>query len=328
MAGQDMAGQDMAGSARFGWTSGRGVPRGHDLRLPALVTRRVRMTEVVPQPDRPTEPISSYEHDGLVFDVVDAGPADGPIVLLLHGFPQRASSWRDVAAFLAEAGYRTLALDQRGYSPGARPRTRLSYTSDKLVGDVLALIECVGTPVHLVGHDWGAVVAWRLAAAHPTLVLSLTAVSVPHPSALAASLLTSSQALRSWYVLAVQPPALPELVARLAPEALEALLRGSGMTEDELTSFRAEILADGALSGALGWYRGAALDWHRTEHVTVPTTFVWSDGEQAIARRGAELTAQFVNGPYDFVVLEGATHWIPTQAPRELAAIIGDRVGS
>ena len=286
------------------------------------------MMEAATRAVGPSASISSYEHDGLVFDVVDAGPAEGPVVLLLHGFPQRASSWKQVAAHLAEAGYRTLALDQRGYSPGARPHTRLAYRSDRLASDVLALIERIGVPVHLVGHDWGAVVAWRIAATHPTRVLSLTAVSVPHPRAFAASLLTSSQALRSWYALAVQPPALPELVARMAPDAFEALLRRSGMTEGELAAFRTEILSDGALPGALGWYRGAAFGWHRAGPVSVPTTFVWSDKEQAVARRGAELTAQFVDGPYDFVVLEGMTHWIPTQAPRELASLIGERVAS
>ena len=106
---------------------------------------------------------------------------DGPAVVLLHGFPERASHWDGVTRLLHEQGYRTLAPDQRGYSPGARPRRRSSYRMSKLVGDVVALIEEYGDPVHLVGHDWGAAVAWTLAGSRPDLVLSLTTVSV-HPA--------------------------------------------------------------------------------------------------------------------------------------------------
>src|SRR3954451_7333885 len=103
--------------------------------------------------------ISSYERAGLSFEVIDDGPLDGPPVVLLHGFPQRATAWAKVASLLGEAGFRTYAPDQRGYAPGARPHGRRAYKIDELVEDVVTLISRIGTPVHLVGHDWGATVA-------------------------------------------------------------------------------------------------------------------------------------------------------------------------
>jgi len=149
-----------------------------------------------------TDRITIFTRDGLVFDVRDTGPPDGTPVLLLHGFPQDSRSWDAVSPLLHARGYRTIAPDQRGYSPGARPRPRRAYRASELTGDIVELIEVAGLgPVHLVGHDWGAAVAWGLAAARPDLLRSLTALSVPHPAAFVQSLLTSSQALKSWYIV-------------------------------------------------------------------------------------------------------------------------------
>ncbi len=114
--------------------------------------------------DSMSERITTVRNEGLAFDVLDEGPLDGAPVVLLHGFPERSSTWRHVAPILHDAGLRTLALDQRGYSPGARPRRRSAYKMHHLAGDVAALIGAVGGPVHLVGHDWGAAVGWAVAA--------------------------------------------------------------------------------------------------------------------------------------------------------------------
>jgi pimeloyl-ACP methyl ester carboxylesterase len=273
--------------------------------------------------------IDTYTHDSLTFDVLDDGPLDGPAVVLLHGFPERASHWRDVASLLHAEGLRTLAPDQRGYSPGARPRGRYAYRVSRLVADTVALMERYGAPVHLVGHDWGAAVAWATASQRPDLVRTLTTVSVPHPAAFARSLVTSDQALRSWYVLAFQPPGVPELLARAAPGVLSALLRGAGVTAAEVSRFREEIVDDGALPGALGWYR--ALPWSAGSTpgpVRVPTTHVWSDRDVALARRGAERTADHVDAPYELRILTGVSHWVPTHAPDALADAVLARVTS
>jgi len=269
--------------------------------------------------------IPSYERVGLTFDVVDEGPLDGPPVVLLHGFPQRATSWAKVTPFLVEAGFRTYAPDQRGYSPGARPRGRRAYRGTELVDDVVALIDRIGAPVHLVGHDWGAAVAWGLAARHPDRLASLTAVSVGHTRAFLRAMLSSDQALRSWYMGLFQLPALPERLLssqRLAPSALA----GSGMTDEMVAAYRAEIVEDGALTGGLNWYRAIPFALREeTPDVSVPTTFVWGDRDRALGRRMAELTGEHVDAPYEFVELKGASHWIPEERPSELAEAIVSR---
>ena len=271
------------------------------------------------------ERITSYSHDGLTFDVLDEGPLDGPVVVLLHGFPERATSWAGVTAILRRHGLRTLAVDQRGYSRGARPERRRDYRLHLLVDDVVALLERVDAPVHLVGHDWGAVVGWLLAARRPDLLLSWTAVSVPHPRAFLRALVTSSQGRRSWYFGFFSLPGLPERAAR--PDGpLERGLRRSGMTDADIERFRTEVVGAGVLPGALGWYRAIwLLDGSAAQaRVRVPTTLLWSDGDVAIARRGAELSAGYVDAPFRLEVLEGVSHWVPAHAPDRVArAVLG-----
>ncbi len=270
--------------------------------------------------------LTSYTHEGLRFDVRDHGPEDGPVVVLLHGFPERASCWDEVVPALHAAGYRTLAPDQRGYSPGARPRGRRAYAVPRLVADVEALREAAvahgadAGRVHLVGHDWGAAVAWAYAGRHADRLHTLSAVSVGHTAAFLRSWL-GKQLLRSWYMFLFQLPGLPERLARRRGGAFDRLLARSGMTGAELDRFRAEIVDDGALTPAIGWYRGmpfAPPGWTRAV-VAVPTVLVWSDGDAAVGRASAEGTARWVRGPYRFHVLEGVSHWIPRQAPERLA---------
>ena len=277
--------------------------------------------------------ITTVRRGSLTFDVYDEGPADGEVVVLLHGFPERASSWRLVAPQLHEAGYRTLAIDQRGYSRGARPKRRRDYRVDELVADVMALVDAAVGPagrVHVVGHDWGAVVAWGVAQQHPDRVATLTAVSVPHPMSFVTAMARSGQVLKSWYMLAFQVPKIPELVVGRLSKASDRQLAASGMTREDLDRVQREIVDDGALPGALGWYRALPLNKPRAMRVkvSVPTTLVWSDGDIAVGRWSAENNHRWVEGPYRFVELKGVSHWIPTQAPDELAEAILDRLGS
>ncbi|HZB50045.1 MAG TPA: alpha/beta fold hydrolase, partial [Mycobacteriales bacterium] len=147
----------------------------------------------------------------VTLPVQEDGDPAGEAVVLLHGFPQTPAAWDRVRPALAAAGYRVLVPAQRGYPDAPRPAGRRGYRTGELVGDVLALLDRHGVDrAHLVGHDWGAAVAWAVAAAHPDRLRSLTAVSVPHPRALTGALLTSTQALRSWYILLFQAPWLPE----------------------------------------------------------------------------------------------------------------------
>jgi pimeloyl-ACP methyl ester carboxylesterase len=272
--------------------------------------------------------ITSIRNEGLTFDVADEGPADGTPVVLLHGFPERSSSWRDVVPRLHDAGLRTVAMDQRGYSPGARPRGRRSYRMHHLAGDAAALIRAVGGPVHLVGHDWGAAVGWAVAGRYPDLVRTWTAVSVPHPAAFARAMKGRSQRRRSRYMAFFNTPFLPELTAHRPGGRFDQAMRQGGMTAEEVARFRTEIVEYGALRHALGWYRALPLTKPGATDftVTVPTTLVWSTRDIAIGREGVDGTARWVKGPYELVVLDGVSHWIPTQAPDACADAILARV--
>ena len=273
--------------------------------------------------------LTRHHRDGLVFETTDSGPAEGEVVVLLHGFPATRASWRDVVPRLEAAGLRCLVPLQRGYSPGARPRGRRAYRSTELVADVVALLDQAGVDrAHVVGHDWGGAVAWKLAAEHPDRVASLTVLSTPHPAALAASLTSSLQALRSWYMVAFQLPWLPEalLRRRLAP-----VLRGMGLPAERAEEYAGAMRDSRALTGAIAWYRalwlagGGARPSLATGRVTVPTRYLWGRHDTALGRRAAELTARHVSGPYRFVELDEG-HWLPEVAPRVVAQAVLDAV--
>ncbi len=274
--------------------------------------------------------ITEFTRDGLTFDVLDEGPIDGDVVVLLHGFPERASCWREVAPLLHARGLRTLAPDQRGYSPRARPPRRRDHRTSELADDVAALItEAGGGPVHLVGHDWGAIVGWAVLGRHADLVRTYTSLSIPHPRSFVRSLLRSRQGLTSWYMLAFQLPFGPEKLAAKPGGIFDKSLRGSGMSREEVARFREEIVDYGALPGGIAYYRALPFsDLRESAPVTTPVTLVWSDGDDFVDRAGVDMTADLVEGDYRLVVLEGVDHWIPTHAPHEAVAAILERIGA
>ncbi len=269
--------------------------------------------------------METFTRGDLVFDVSDTGPDDGEVVVLLHGFPQNRHAWDTVAPRLAGAGYRVLAPDQRGYSPRARPAGRRSYVARELVDDVLALIDALGREqVHVVGHDWGASVAWALASSHPERVRSLTAVSVPHPAALVWAM-PRGQALRSWYMALFQLPALPE--ALLRSRVGQAAAVRSGLPADVARRY-VDTLGPGGVTAALNWYRAVPFGREAEfgHRIAVRTLYVWSDGDTALGRQAAQATARYVTGPYRFEVLEGVGHWIPETAPDRLTDVLLDHL--
>jgi len=275
-----------------------------------------------------TERLSEFSHDGLWFDVVDSGPLDGPVIIALHGFPQRASSWAGVTPWLSDAGYRVLAFDQRGYSPRAQPPAVEDYRLDRLADDVLALADAVGsTTFHVLGHDWGGMVAWYLASRDPDRVLTVSVASTPHPRALIAAL-AGPQALRSWYMGVFQVPGLPERVFRARGGAVaRRFLTASGASAAAVEA-GVDLLADPATArGALNWYRASRLPVQPpASRVRVPTLYVWSDEDAALGGQAALLTARWVTGPYRFEILTGVSHWIPEERPAELARLVLDRI--
>jgi pimeloyl-ACP methyl ester carboxylesterase len=270
-----------------------------------------------------------FHNDGLTFDVRDEGPPDGDPVVLLHGFPQDSSAFDRMAPLLHDAGLRTLAPDQRGYSPGARPAGRSPYRLRAVTGDVLALLDAAGLQsAHVVGHDWGGFVGWALGAWHPDRVRTLTALSTPHPAAVTRAVLTSDQGLRSAYVGAFQVPVLPErlLLARDGA-VLRGVLENGGLPDEHVTRYVDRMREPGALSSALAWYRAAPLAARDTVGtVTVPTLHVWSTGDAFLGPAATAGTRRHVTGPYRLEVLDGVPHWIPELAAERTAGLVVDHV--
>lgn len=277
--------------------------------------------------------VDSFARQGLKFDVSDTGPADGEGVVLLHGYPQAAVSWRGIAPGLAELGYRALAPDQRGYSPGARPEGRRAYVLRELSDDVLELADQAGLDrFHVVGHDWGGAVAWALATDRPERIRTVTVLSTPHPQAFLRSMVTSTQGLRSLYMVLFQIPRLPEWLSTAGNGRLARLaLRRSGLPGELVEEYVARMAEPGALTAALNWYRALPLqlgDMREVKPVTVPTMYVWSSGDVALGRAAAELTGRYVVGPYRFEVLDGVSHWIPEQVPEVVVGLLAEHLRS
>ena len=270
------------------------------------------------------ERITTFGRDGLTFEVTDAGPVAGEVVVLLHGFPTDRSSWDRVAGRLQAAGLRTLAPDQRGYSPAARPADRVAYRLDELVADVLALVDASGRErVHLVGHDWGGALAWLVAANHPDRIASLTVLSTPHPAALGRAWRQSvEQQRKSWYVAAFQLPWVPE---RALAATFHSVLTRSGLPAQDRRRYAARLASADALAGPVNWYRAARGSGVRAHRVEVPTTYAWGARDPFLGRTAAELTREHVTGDFEFVELD-AGHWLPETRDEQVAAAIVGRV--
>ena len=269
--------------------------------------------------------MDTFTRGGLVFDVRDSGPGDGEPVVLLHGFPQDSSAFDRMAPALHSAGLRTLAPDQRGYSPGARPAGRSAYRVRESVDDVLALLAAAGlSSAHVVGHDWGGVVGWALAAWHPWRVRTLTSLSVPHPAAMAQALGHSDQAVRSSYIGFFQLPAVPEAVLLAGRGALlRRMLRQGGLPDDLADHYVERMREPGALTAALNWYRALPLAGGTpVGTLRVPTLHVWGARDAFLGRAATEATAEFVDGPYALEVLEDVDHWIPELAAERTGELI------
>jgi pimeloyl-ACP methyl ester carboxylesterase len=261
---------------------------------------------------------------GLVFDALAAGPPTAELVMLLHGFPQTSACWTPLLETLAVAGYRAVAPDQRGYSPGARPTAVQAYRMPELVADVVAIADRLGAArMHLVGHDWGGVVAWRLAGRHPERVATLTAVSTPHPRAFARALVAGTQALRSAYIPVFRIPRLAELLLGARRQrGLHWLLAQDGLGAEWVDTYARALAEPGALSAALAWYRAATPFGLRVPRVGVPTLYVWGSGDAALGPRAATTTGRWVTGAYRFEVLPGAGHWLPEHHAEELGRLL------
>ena len=275
----------------------------------------------------PTE--LEIEANGLRFETLVAGPEDGEAVILLHGYPQSAASWQETMEWLAGRGYRAIAPNLRGYSPGANPPEASAYSMDQLVGDVIGIADALGAErFHLVGHDWGGALAWTVAGAHPQRLLSLTVLSTPHPAALLEAMRSSTQSLRSIYMGFFRIPRVPEAilnVANLAPAGLG--LRLFRLPRASWQRDRRQLQRVGGMRGPLNWYRGALKSSTRRHRITVPTMYIWGRRDPFLGRRAAELTAKYVTGRYRFEELK-AGHWIVDRNAADLQRLLGEHLAS
>jgi len=268
--------------------------------------------------------------DGVSLCVTDHGPTDGVPVLLLHGFPDSARLWRRQIPALADAGYRVLAPDMRGFGRSDRPEAVEAYAIHSLVADVAAVMEGAGCETaHVVGHDWGAAVAWAVAMALPTRVRTLTAVSVGHPAAFAAAGIPQRE--KSWYMLLFQFEGVAE--AWLSGGDWKWMKEWSGEPVD--TDLWIEDLSrPGALRAALNVYRAntnparMAASLQRPPQVACDVMGVWSDGDRFLLESQMVGSGAFVDGEWRYERIDGASHWLPVDAPDEFNALLLDWFGS
>jgi pimeloyl-ACP methyl ester carboxylesterase len=279
--------------------------------------RHARASAALPELDAgggPTDGLVQVRCGDLSFRARVANFAsDGEVVIMLHGFPQTSAAWAPLIESVAARGYRALAIDQRGYSPGARPAGVDAYTIDKLVGDVLAVADQLGIErFHLVGHDWGAAVGWALVMTRPERVISWSALSIAHSLAFIEAVRNDrEQRRKSAYILLFRLPWLPEALLAWGGHLLLRRVMYRWMPNPAAREYLAVFAEPGALTSVLNWYRAmgrrAGLD--ANPDITLPVLFIWGNRDPAAGRSAVDDTARYVHGEYRFMELD-AGHWL------------------
>jgi len=262
----------------------------------------------------------------LSFTVDEAGPRDGPKVLMLHGFPQSRWAWRRQLPALAAAGFHAIAPDQRGYSPGARPVGTQAYALSNLVADALGIMDALGAArFDLVGHDWGGQVAWTVAMRAPQRLRSLAVLSRPHPAAFAAAWKADpEQAGRSRHHSTLLEAGAADRIRENDMAGLRATFARQGVGTEDADAYCAALSPAGALEAAIEWYRAAAgaLRAADAPKVDVRTLYVWGDADATVGRAAAEGTAAQVSGEYRFEAVAGAGHFLTDQVPDVVSRLL------
>ena len=259
------------------------------------------------------------EANGITLYVEEHG--DGEPVLLLHGWPDSARLWRHQVPALTAGGYRVITPDLRGFGRSERPAEVRSYALRNVVGDVSALLDQLEVPAaHVVGHDWGAAVAWLTAILCPDRVRTLTSISVPHPI----SPSTLRQYEMAWYTLFFQFYGVAEATIEHDDWAwLRMFTRGAG----DLDQAIADLSRPGALTASLNWYRANMAPRMpgrppKLPPVTAPTLAIWSAGDHYLDGERVRKSAAFVQGPFRYEEIPDASHWIPVDAPERLNELL------
>jgi len=267
--------------------------------------------------------VSRITTNGITLHVLDEGV--GSPVLLLHGFPDSARLWRHQIGALVGAGRRVVAPDLRGFGESDRPTEVAAYRLSTVLADLMGLLDALGLDrVAVVGHDWGAGVAWLFAALHPERVERLAVLSVGHPAVRPPSL---AQREKAWYMLLFQFEGVAEeLLRRDDWSLLREWLRGNG----DLDSYLADLARPGALTAALNWYRanvhprGQLTDRPPPPAVAAPTLGLWSSGDDYLLEEGMLASGRHVTGPWRYQRIEDASHWMQLDAPERVNELLVD----
>ena len=251
---------------------------------------------------------------------------EGPLVLLLHGFPDFWYGWRRQIPALAAAGFRVVAPDLRGYAQSDKPRGVRSYGLRTLVGDVASLVTRLGEDrAHVVGHDWGAGLAWSFAMTHPQRLARLAVLNGPHPAALLRGLRSPEQLAKSWYMFVFQLPWLPEWMLRrddfglLARTIRDEPTRAGAVTDDDVARYREAWSRPGALTAMIAWYRAMFLPGSRVamRPIEGPVLSIWGDADPHLGPALATPSRKLVPGAH-VEMIPGASHWVQHDAPERV----------
>jgi pimeloyl-ACP methyl ester carboxylesterase len=271
--------------------------------------------------------------NGINLHVAQSGPEDGALVILLHGFPEYWAGWKAQIPVLAGAGYRVWAPDQRGYNLSDKPEGVAAYNLDELAKDIIGLIDAAGEEkAYVVGHDWGAAVAWWIAINYPERVKKLTILNVPHPSVMFKTIRsTPRQLLKSWYIFFFQIPRLPEFLIsrgnwRAGAEMMRSSANDGTFSPADLEGYREAWNRPGAFTGMLNWYRAIVRHQPKrrgSSRVTVPTLMIWGVNDVALDRSMAQPSIDYCDQGR-LVFIETATHWVQHDAPDRVNKLLLD----
>ncbi len=266
--------------------------------------------------------------NGLELHTIVAGPPEGPLVLLLHGFPENWYTWRKQIRPLAAAGYRVVVPDQRGYNLSDKPQGIHSYRLGALSADIVELIRSFGRErAIVVGHDWGGVVAWHLAMHQPEVVEKLIVMNAPHPAAFLREIRSNpAQQRKSWYVGFFQLPIVPEELLGYDPvESARFFFRRNAINQEAFSSFDIHVMATaiaqpGALTGMLNWYRASVRDRATLENlrpIETPTLLIWAEDDVALGRSLTYGLEPWVSH-LKLHTISHCGHWVQNEAPEEV----------
>jgi pimeloyl-ACP methyl ester carboxylesterase len=276
---------------------------------------------------------SYIETNGIKLHVVQAGPKSGVPVMLLHGFPEFWYGWRKQIPALVEAGCRVIVPDQRGYNLSDKPKGVKNYDVFTLVDDIVGLIDALGyEKVNLVGHDWGAVVAWTLAYKHPERLHKLGIMNVPHPTVMRRFLTRDlEQIRRSWHIFFFQLPWIPEAGMQADNwRGAERALRGSGkihtFTNEDIEKYREAWSQPGAMTAMINWYRAIVRyqpAFSKDTRIKVPTLMMWGVKDGALSHRMARPSMDYVDQG-NLMFFPEATHWVHLDEAEEVNGYLLD----